>query len=146
MYLNFSLFVLFHFLLKVQLNAPEGLYTETGLNQEMDAINKRSVTYEKVVSTAPPSHLPVSIEDFKKMKMINNLRLMPNSVNTGSINWKFGILSVRARFSLLSSPLEHSSNVNLWASDQFFDEVCSQYLQGKSLNSAPCTLTFDLNI
>ena len=49
----------------------------------MDSVNKRSATYEKVASSAPPSHLPVAIEDFKKMKNENNIRLMPNNVNAG---------------------------------------------------------------
>ena len=50
----------------------------------MDSVNKKSTTYEKVASTAPPYQLPVAIEDFKKMKTINDIRLMPNTLNAGT--------------------------------------------------------------
>lgn len=77
---------------EVQLNSPESLHVETGLNGEMDGVNRDSATYLKVASSAPPPHLPVAIEDFKKMKAIKNLRLMPNSINAAAVMQEGGFV------------------------------------------------------
>jgi len=58
---------------------------ETGLNAEMDGINEISATYEKVASSAPPPLLPAAIEDFKRMKRANIIRLSPNTINAAPV-------------------------------------------------------------
>jgi len=77
---------------EAQPNCPEGLHTSTRLNAEMDSVNRISATYEKVASSAPPPHLPVAIEDFKKMKQVNNIRLIPNTLNAAPVMQEGGFV------------------------------------------------------